>query len=58
MRADAGWTNPLLGNEAIEQLKNAYGKATEGIIDILESSPYEIVVLARLLAYLKNIMEG
>ncbi|MBR4320560.1 MAG: hypothetical protein IKI37_03445 [Oscillospiraceae bacterium] len=57
MRADSGWTSPFLNDGAEEQFRTAYAENCENFTEILENSPYEIAVLARLLAYLQTIVE-
>ncbi len=43
---------PVLDNTAQELYSNLYGEAGERILEILNSSPDEITVISRLIAYL------
>lgn len=45
---------PVLGDETQELYAKLYGDAGERFIDILNSSPNEIAVISRLIAYLKE----
>lgn len=43
---------PVLGDETQELYTRLYGNAGEGFIEILNSSPDEVAVISRLIAYL------
>lgn len=45
---------PVLGDGTRELYTKLYGDAGERFIDILNSSPNEIAVISRLIAYLKE----
>lgn len=45
---------PVLGNDAQELYTKLYGNAGEKFVDILNTSPNEIAVISRLIAYLKD----
>lgn len=45
---------PVLGNDALELYRKLYGDAGEKFVDILNTSPNEIAVISRLIAYLKD----
>lgn len=48
---------PVLGDGTQELYTKLYGDAGERFIDILNSSPNEIAVISRLIAYLKEKRE-
>ena len=48
------WTSPVLGEEADKVYMKVYGENGKRFLDILESSPYEIAVISRLIAYMEN----
>lgn len=48
----------VLGEEAQEIYGRLYGDRGLKYIEILETSPEEIAVISRLLAYLENMMGG
>lgn len=52
------WTSPILGEEAESLYKRAYGEDGVGFVSILETSPYEIAVISRMIAYLHSKKEG
>ncbi len=45
---------PVLGNDTQELYAKLYGDAGKRFIEILNSSPNEIAVISRLIAYLKE----
>ena len=45
---------PVLGDEAQELYTKLYGDAGERFIAVLNTSPNEIAVISRLIAYLKE----
>lgn len=49
-----GFSSPVLGEETSELYTKLYGDAGERFVDILDSSPNEIAVISRLIAYLKD----
>ena len=53
----AKFSVPVLGEETQKLYAELYGEAGERFVDILNSSPNEIAVISRLIAYLKNRME-
>lgn len=52
------WTNPILGQEAQKEYLDVYGQDGVEFLHILESSPYEIAVVSRLLAHLQKVKGG
>lgn len=48
------WTNPILGQDADEFYTNIYEGNGKEIVRMLETAPYEIAVISRLLTYLQN----
>lgn len=46
---------PVLGDETQELYTKLYGDAGERFVDILNTSPNEIAVISRLIAYLKEM---
>lgn len=46
--------SPLLGQEVIELYSNVYGEDGEHYVAILETSPYEIAVISRMLAHVQE----
>lgn len=52
------WTSPILGQEAEIVYSDAYGEDGKEFLHILESSPYEIAVVSRLIAYLQKVRGG
>lgn len=52
------WTSPILGQEAEAVYAGIYGDDGEDFIRILETSPYEIAVVSRLIAYLQKVKGG
>ena len=48
------WTNPILGEGADAVYTEMYGDDGKNFIHVLESSPYEIAVVSRLIAYLEK----
>jgi hypothetical protein len=50
----AKFPTPVLGDETQELYAKLYGDAGERFVDILNSSPNEIAVISRLIAYLKE----
>lgn len=51
------WTNPILGDKADAIYTEVYGNEGKNYLHILESSPYEIAVVSRLIAYLEKVRE-
>ncbi len=45
---------PVLGNDTQELYTKLYGNAGERFVNILNTSPNEIAVISRLIAYLKD----
>ncbi len=45
---------PVLGADTQELYSKLYGTAGETFVDILNTSPNEIAVISRLIAYLSN----
>lgn len=52
------WTSPILGQEADTVYARVYGDEGESFLHVLESSPYEIAVVSRLIAYLDVVRGG
>lgn len=52
------WTNPILGEGADAVYAEMYGDDGKNFIHVLESSPYEIAVVSRLIAYLEKVRGG
>lgn len=50
----AKFSAPVLGDETQELYAKLYGNVGERFIDILNTSPDEIAVISRLIAYLKE----
>lgn len=50
----AKFPTPVLGDDTQELYAKLYGDAGERFVDILNSSPNEIAVISRLIAYLKE----
>lgn len=48
------WTSPILGEDAKNVYNGAYGENGNSFVNILETSPYEIAVISRMIAYLQN----
>ena len=51
---NARWGAPILGEEVYEKYINAYGEDGECYVEVLESSPYEIAVISRIIAYMQD----
>lgn len=49
---------PVLGDDTQEFYGKLYGDAGEKFVDILNTSPNEIAVISRLIAYLKDKKGG
>ncbi len=49
---------PVLGEDSQELFVRLYGDSGEKFVEILNSSPNEIAVISRLIAYLKDRMGG
>ena len=45
---------PVLGDDTPELYTRLYGNAGEKFVDVLNTSPNEIAVISRLIAYLKD----
>lgn len=54
----AKFAAPVLGDNTQELYTKLYGDAGERFVDILNSSPDEIAVISRLIAYLKDRKGG
>ena len=52
------WTNPVLGQQTEVTYGNIYGENGKDIIEVLETAPYEIAVISRLIAYLYSKKGG
>lgn len=52
------WTNPILGEGADTVYTEMYGDEGRNFLHVLESSPYEIAVVSRLIAYLEKVRGG
>lgn len=52
------WTNPILGEGADVVYTEMYGETGKIFLNVLESSPYEIAVVSRLIAYLEKVRGG
>lgn len=50
----AKFSTPVLGDDTQELYAKLYGDAGEKFVDILNSSPNEIAVISRLIAYLRE----
>ncbi len=50
----AKFSAPVLGDDTQELYTKLYGDAGERFVDILDTSPNEIAVISRLIAYLKE----
>ncbi len=50
----ARFSAPVLGDETHELYAKLYGDAGERFVDILNTSPNEIAVISRLIAYMKE----
>lgn len=51
------WTSPILGEEAEAVYSGAYGENGNAFVNVLETSPYEIAVISRMIAYLQSKKE-
>ncbi len=52
------WTSPILGQEAEAVYTGIYGNEGADFLRVLETSPYEIAVVSRLIAYLQKVKGG
>lgn len=52
------WTSPILGQEAETVYTDIYGNEGADFLRVLETSPYEIAVVSRLIAYLQKVKGG
>lgn len=52
------WKNPILGEGADAVYTEVYGDQGKNFLHVLESSPYEIAVVSRLIAYLEMVRGG
>ena len=50
----AKFSAPVLGDDTQELYTKLYGDAGDRFVDILNTSPNEIAVISRLIAYLKD----
>lgn len=48
------WAAPILGEEVYNAYEEAYGKDGIHYVEVLESSPYEISVISRMIAYMQE----
>lgn len=51
------WTSPVLGQEAEELYGKLYGESGGQFLRVLETSPYEMAVISRMIAHLKGKKE-
>ncbi len=54
----AKFSAPVLEDDTQELYTKLYGDAGEKFVDILNTSPNEIAVISRLIAYLRDKMGG
>lgn len=54
MNMDFKFPAPVLGDDTQELYTKLYGNVGEKFVDILNTSPNEIAVISRLIAYLKD----
>ncbi len=54
----AKFPTPVLGNKTHELYTKLYGESGARYVDILDTSPDEIAVISRLIAYLKDRNRG
>ena len=52
------WTNPILGEGTDLVYAEMYGDEGKNFLHVLESSPYEIAVVSRLIVYLQKVRGG
>lgn len=52
------WDSPVLGPDVSEEYSDIYGADGKHYVDILESAPYEVAVVSRLLAFLQHNKRG
>ena len=52
------WTRAILGQEAEARDTGIYGNEGVDFLRVLETSPYEIAVVSRLIAYLQKVKGG
>lgn len=52
------WRSPILGQEVETVYTKIYGSEGANFLHVLETSPYEIAVVSRLVAYLQKLKEG
>ena len=50
--SETRWTSPILGQQAQTVYGELYGPSGRRFLELLETAPYEITVLSRLLACL------
>ena len=50
----ARWTNPVLTQETNKLYTDLYGNEGDTYISVLKTSPYEIAIISRFLAYLEK----
>lgn len=55
---NARWGSPILGQDVNEVYNKVYGNDGEHYIEVLETSPYEIAVISRMIAYLQQKKNG
>ena len=58
MNANFKFDTPVLGHGTNELYGELYGEVGERFVDILNTSPNEIAVISRLVAYLNTKKEG
>lgn len=51
---NARWSSPILGQEVNEVYNKAYGLDGEHYVEVLETSPYEIAVISRMIACMQE----
>ena len=49
------WASPILGEDVNEAYTKAYGEDGVRYVEVLESSPYEISVISRMIAYMQEV---
>jgi hypothetical protein len=48
------WASPILGENVCESYTDAYGEDGIHYVEVLESAPYEISVISRMIAYMQE----
>ena len=49
-----GWSSPTIDEEMYGLYSDIYGENGENYVEVLETSPYEIAVISRMLAYMQE----